>query len=164
MLSTLHTNDAASTISRMLDMGVDPFMVASSSLLVSAQRLVRRLCKYCRKHVDVPKERLLEVGFTKAEVKDTKLFSAQGCSRCTNGYAGRFALLETLPMTEAIQRMVIEGRPALDIKQYAIEKEGMVSLRRCALLNAARGKTSLEEVLRVTMPDEVAVAKEDIEE
>ncbi|MCZ6574521.1 MAG: hypothetical protein O7C98_15290, partial [Planctomycetota bacterium] len=86
-----------------------------------------------------------------------KLHAPIGCSRCTNGYAGRFALLETLPMTDAIQRMVIGGRPALDIKKHAIEEEGMVSLRRCALLNAARGNTSLEEVLRVTMSDTVPV-------
>jgi len=157
VLSTLHTNDAASSISRMLDMGVDPFMVSSSTLLVSAQRLVRRLCKYCRKHVEMPLERLLEVGYTEAEAKQTKLHVPIGCSRCTNGYAGRFALLETLPMTDAIQRMVIGGRPALDIKKHAIEEEGMVSLRRCALLNAARGNTSLEEVLRVTMSDTVPV-------
>ncbi|MFQ5843551.1 MAG: GspE/PulE family protein [Planctomycetota bacterium] len=155
VLSTLHTNDAASSITRMVDMGVDPFMVSSSTLLVSAQRLARRLCRHCRKAVKAPTERLLAVGFTKKEAKDAEIFTANGCGRCKQGYAGRFALLETLPMTEEIQRMVIEGQPALEIKQFAMREQGMISLRRCGLLNALRGNTSLEEVLRVTMPDTV---------
>ncbi|MCP5069779.1 MAG: Flp pilus assembly complex ATPase component [bacterium] len=153
VLSTLHTNDAASTLSRMADMGVDPFMIASSTLLVSAQRLVRRLCSHCRKSYAVKKERLLEVGYTDAEAKSNpKLYKPEGCGRCSNGYAGRFALLETIPITHAVKRMIIDGHSAIEIRAKAIE-EGMITLRRAALLNALRGNTSIEEVLRVTLSD-----------
>jgi type IV pilus assembly protein PilB len=154
VLSTLHTNDAASTISRMVDMGVDPFMVASATLLVSAQRLIRRLCSRCRQPYKVKPDRLRKLGFTDQEI-ETKpdLYLAKGCSRCAQGYAGRFALLETLPITEAIKRMVIDGHSAIEIRNKALE-EGMISLRRCALHNALRGNTSIEEVLRVTLSDE----------
>ena len=152
VLSTLHTNDAASTISRMLDMGVDPFMIASATLLVSAQRLMRRLCKHCKKPMrDVPDDRLLEIGFTQAEINaGIELFEPEGCSRCGQGYAGRFAILETLPMSDGIKKLVVEGQSALQIRNKGLE-EGMIDLRRAALNNAMRGKTSIQEVLRVTM-------------
>ncbi len=154
VLSTLHTNDAAGTISRMVDMGVDPFMVASSTLLVSAQRLIRRLCPHCRDAYDAKPERLLHVGYTQAEVDQRRpIYRAKGCGRCTNGYSGRFALLETLPVSEAIKRMIVDGHSAIEIRNRALE-EGMISLRRCALLNALRGNTSIEEVLRVTLSDD----------
>ncbi len=153
VLSTLHTNDAASTITRMIDMGVDPFMVASATLLVSAQRLMRSLCQHCKKGIRVKKQRLLEVGFTEEEAKrQPEIFQPVGCQRCNQGYAGRFAILETLPMSEEIKRMVIDGHSAIEIRNKAIEL-GMVTLRRAALLNAFRGKTSIEEVLRVTLAD-----------
>ncbi|MHC4471295.1 MAG: GspE/PulE family protein [Planctomycetota bacterium] len=153
VLSTLHTNDAPSTITRMVDMGVDPFMVASSTLLVSAQRLCRRLCAHCKEEVEAPPERLLRVGFTEEEVNESPtIFMARGCTRCNQGYAGRFAILETLPMSEDTKRIIIEGGSALDIRHQALE-EGMITLRRCALLNAMRGNTSIEEVLRVTLDD-----------
>ncbi|MGH7162253.1 MAG: GspE/PulE family protein, partial [Planctomycetota bacterium] len=156
VLSTLHTNDAASTVSRMVDMGVDPFMVGSSTLLVSAQRLARRLCKYCKAPLEQPPvERLLAVGFTEQEAATAQLFRPVGCNRCKLGYAGRFALLETLPMNEDARRMIVEGRPAMEIKNRAVTEHGMISLRRCAVLNAMRGNTSIEEVLRTTMPDDV---------
>ena len=156
VLSTLHTNDAPSTITRMIDMGVDPFMVSSATLMVSAQRLARRLCKYCKEPVGpVPAERLLNLGFLESEVDGAQLFRPAGCSRCKNGYAGRFALLETMPMNEDLKRHIIEGKSSLEIKNRAILEHGMITLRRCGLLNAMRGLTSLEEVLRVTMPDEV---------
>ncbi len=151
VLSTLHTNDAASTISRMVDMGVDPFMVASATLLVSAQRLIRRLCKHCKQPVEAPEERLLKVGYLPHEIKaGITLYKPVGCTRCSQGYSGRFALLETLPMTESIKRMVVAGRSAVDIRQDALAS-GMISLRRAALNNALRGNTSIEEVLRVTL-------------
>ena len=154
VLSTLHTNDAASTITRMIDMGVDPFMVASATLLVSAQRLIRRLCPSCKESYDPPAERLRELGFSDEEIKaKPKLHRPKGCGRCgQSGYAGRFALLETLPVTEGIKRMVIDGHSAIEIRNKALE-EGMISLRRCAILNAIRGNTSIEEVLRVTLSD-----------
>ena len=155
VLSTLHTNDAPSTITRMIDMGVDPFMVASSTLLVSAQRLCRRLCQHCKEELRAPAERLLAVGFTDEEIEQQPvLYSARatGCTRCTGGYSGRFAILETLPMTDDIKRIIIEGGSALDIRQQALDN-GMITLRRCAILNALRGNTSIEEVLRVTITD-----------
>ena len=153
VLSTLHTNDAASTITRMVDMGVDPFMVASATLMVSAQRLVRRLCSRCREKITVKPEKMLTLGYSDEEIDATPdFFRPVGCSRCAQGYSGRFGLLETLPMTEAIKRMVIDGNSAIEIRHRALE-EGMISLRRCALLNAMRGNTSIDEVLRVTLAE-----------
>jgi type IV pilus assembly protein PilB len=153
VLSTLHTNDAASTITRMLDMGVDPFMVASSTLLVSAQRLMRKLCEHCKEPQEAPAERLLEIGLTESEVagKPT-VWRAVGCPRCNHGYAGRFAILETLPVREEIKRAIVDGKSSLEIRRIAVEM-GMVTLRRCALRNALRGRSSVEEVLRVTLDD-----------
>jgi type IV pilus assembly protein PilB len=152
VLTTLHTNDAPSTITRMTDMGCDPFLVASSVLLVSAQRLARSLCQGCREPAQFPVERLVEIGFRPEEAQGATLHRAVGCARCSAGYRGRFALLETMPMTEELKRMVVERRPLDEIKRKALE-QGMLTLRRCAILNALRGKTSIEEVLRVTMPD-----------
>ena len=155
VLSTLHTNDAAGTITRMVDMGVDPFMVASSTLLVSAQRLMRRICSRCRVEVKVTPEKMKKLGYLDEEIAEKPIFyQASGCARCAGGYAGRFALLETLPMTDAIKRMVIDGHSAIEIRKKALE-EGMISLRRAALLNAMRGTTSVEEVMRVTLSDDV---------
>jgi len=156
VLSTLHTNDAPSTITRMIDMGVDPFMVSSATLLVSAQRLARRLCKYCKAPLDkAPPERLMSIGFTPEEAEIAELYKPVGCPRCKNGYTGRFALLETMPLNEDLKRMIIEGKSSLALKNAAIVDHKMITLRRCGILNAMRANTSLEEVLRVTMPDEV---------
>ncbi len=154
VLSTLHTNDAASAVTRMVDMGLDPFLVSSSVLLICAQRLARKLCDNCKTPVDVPKDRLLSMGFLESDfTEDLQLYgSGGGCSRCNNGFRGRFALLETLPMTDTLRRSVVEGASSLELKDKAIG-EGMISLRRAALLNAMRGKTSLEEVMRVTLGD-----------
>jgi len=137
----------------MVDMGVDPFLIASSVNLVSAQRLCRQLCDECKEEEDLPSERLEAMGFTEEEIKSKPAFyKPVGCSRCAGGYKGRFALLETLPVSEDIKQAVINGASAVDIKKIAL-KEGMVTLRRCGLANAMRGKTSLEEVMRVTMED-----------
>jgi len=153
VLSTLHTNDAPSTMTRMADMGVDPFMIATSVVLVSAQRLCRRLCPDCRQEVEIPPERLLALGLAEEDLAEKPTFyQAKGCPRCAAGYKGRFALLETLPVTEGIRRVLIDGGSAVDIKKLALE-EGMVTLRKCGLYNAMRGNTSLEEVMRVTMAD-----------
>jgi type IV pilus assembly protein PilB len=154
VFSTLHTNDAPSTITRMIDMGVDPFMVASSVLLVAAQRLGRRLCSECKQPVEIPRETLLLEGFTEEDLAENPtLYEAGGCDRCSGkGLKGRFALLETMPLTEEIRRIIIEGGSAMDIRSKALE-EGMLTLRRVGLLNVLRGITSLEEVLRVTLRD-----------
>jgi type IV pilus assembly protein PilB len=155
VLSTLHTNDAASTVTRMVDMGLDPFMVASSVLLIAAQRLSRKLCENCKEPTDEipPRERLLEIGFRPEECENLTLYRPMGCSRCSQGYKGRFALLETLVMNDEMKRMIIAGASAVDIKQRAIQS-GMLTLRRAGILNVIRGKTSLEEVLRVTVADD----------
>jgi type IV pilus assembly protein PilB len=162
VLSTLHTNDSASTITRLIDMGIDPFMVSSSLLLVSAQRLLRKLCAECKQQMEVqpPVERLAEIGFLPAEVKESRLCRPVGCQRCANGYRGRFAVLEALEVDDGLRKMVISGASAYDIKNYGIHQKNMITLRRCGILNATRGKTSIEEVLRMTMHDE-SVPEED---
>jgi len=154
VLSTLHTNDAASTITRMVDMGLDSFMVSSSVLLICAQRLCRKLCEQCKQPVQIPAERLLSLGMTEEEIAQATLFgpTSEGCARCAKGYKGRFALLESMLFTEPIKRMVVQEKPVMEIKKQGIE-EGMITLRRAALLNAMRGKTSMEEVVRVTLAD-----------
>ena len=156
VLSTLHTNDAPSTITRMVDMGCDPFMVSSSTLLICAQRLGRRLCANCKKPADIPKAALLKLGYLEEDFDDPDipmtLFEPVGCPRCNKGYKGRFALLETMRMTEAVKRMVVEGAHLADIKKQALA-DGMLTLRRCGLLNAARGVTSLQEIEAQTMAD-----------
>ena len=151
VFSTLHTNDAPSTVTRMIDMGVDPFLVASATQCIAAQRLARRLCNECKRPLETQPqaEHLLGLGFTEDEIKDLTLHEAVGCNRCSNGYKGRFALLETLPMTEDLRRCVISGGSALEIRDVALS-QGMVTLRRAALMNVMRGKTSIEEVLRIT--------------
>jgi type IV pilus assembly protein PilB len=162
VLSTLHTNDAPSTITRMVDMGVDPFMVASSTLLVSAQRLCRKLCSSCREPVEAPpRERLTALGMIETDFQDEAVphtyFRNKGCQRCNNGYAGRFAILETLPMTEDVKRIIIKGGSAQEIKKAALAN-GMMTLRRCGLRAAARGRTSLEAVIATTIQDQEGVA------
>ena len=154
VLSTLHTNDAPSTITRMLDMGMDPFMVASATLLICAQRLGRVLCPHCKESLEMSRDALLKAGFSEQQLdsEDFDPYRPVGCNRCTNGYKGRFALLETMRMTEGIKRMVVERAHISDIKTKARE-EGMVTLRDAGLANVARGKTSLEEVMRITMDD-----------
>jgi len=154
VLSTLHTNDAAQAVTRLVDMGVDPFMVSSSVICVAAQRLARRLCAHCRLEAEVPRKELLFVGFQESELEDLKIYGPrkEGCPRCKGGYRGRMALLETLTLDNDIKRMVIEGRSSQELKNHAMER-GMITLRRAGLMNVARGKTSLEEVLRTTMSD-----------
>ena len=155
VFSTLHTNDAASSISRLVDMGIDPFMVASATICVAAQRLVRKLCEKCKEEETKmpPMADLLKIGIREEDEGTLKLWKAVGCANCTAGYKGRFAILEALGVDEDIRRMVIERRSAMDIKSTAIRDKGMLSLRRCGVLNAMRGRTTLEEVLRVTMGD-----------
>jgi len=152
VLSTLHTNDAAGTVDRLVDMGIDRFMVASSVIMASAQRLLRRLCSSCRKPIEKlpPEDYLVSVGFRADEIRDLILYEPAGCQQCRNGYKGRFAILEAMPMDSQIRRMIVEKKASQDIKEYAT-KSGMTTLRRCAILNAIRGRTSLQEVLNMTM-------------
>jgi type IV pilus assembly protein PilB len=164
VLSTLHTNDAPGTISRMADMGVDPFMIASSTLLVSAQRLCRKLCAACKEPIEMPPvERLFSLGYKDEDLQgDVQFFQPRGCPRCNQGYGGRFAILETLPMSDDIKRIVVKGGSSQDIKKCALANN-MLTLRRCGLRAAARGRTSLEEVLRVTLNDKAGNVADDVQ-
>jgi type IV pilus assembly protein PilB len=157
VLSTLHTNDAPSTITRIIDMGIEPLMVASTLNVVLAQRLGRRLCSNCK--IDVPKDeipdraQLLHMGFKPEDVEGLKMKKPMGCSLCANGYKGRFALVECLEMNDRIRKIIISGGTDMEIRKVALET-GMISLRRAGLLNVMRGVTSLEEVIRNTVGDE----------
>ncbi|MBI5779694.1 MAG: Flp pilus assembly complex ATPase component TadA [Planctomycetes bacterium] len=152
VLSTLHTNDAASSISRLIDMGVDKFLVASSVILIAAQRLARKLCDSCKKPMEkLPViEKMVEIGFKESECKSSSIYRPTGCPRCNKGYKGRFAFLEALEIDDEMRRMIIKGSSVMDIKDYALKQKNMISLRRCGILNILRGKTSIEEVLRMT--------------
>jgi len=152
VFSTLHTNDAPSTVTRMVDMGVEPFLVGAATLLIAAQRLGRKLCTECKDKDDMPMEALIEAGMTEEQAKGAKIFKPKGCGRCSGGYKGRFALLETMPLNEALRRVITEGGTSLDIKREALT-QNMQTLRQVGLENALRGKTSMEEILSITMSD-----------
>lgn len=150
VLSTLHTNDAPSTLTRLMNMGIPTFNIASSVLLITAQRLVRRLCT-CKKALDAPIETLLNAGFTESDMDGSwHLYGPVGCDRCKGtGYKGRVGLYQVMPVTEAIQRLIMANGTALDIAEQA-RKEGVSDLRRSGLLKVKQGLTSLEEVLGST--------------
>jgi len=155
VFSTLHTNDAPSTITRMVDMGIEPFLAASSVVCVCAQRLAKKICEDCAKPIEqLPSnESLLEFGFSEEDIdRGITLYEPVGCARCERGFKGRFAILETMPLNDPLRRVIIRGGTALDIKDTALSQR-MQTLRRVGLLNAMRGRTSFEEVLRVTMGD-----------
>ena len=154
VLSTLHTNDAVGTITRMIDMGMDPFNISSACILICAQRLARKLCSACKQETKYDKSVYIRLGYSEEDVlkPDFQVFKPVGCQRCNAGYKGRFAVLETMRMTEPLKRLVVERRTAAELKQQALA-DGMLTLRRCGLLNAARGVTSLEEVETSTMAD-----------
>ncbi len=150
VMSTLHTNDAPTTLTRLMNMGVAPFNIASSVLLITAQRLARRLCENCKKPADYPRESLLRAGFKDTELDGSwKPYRAVGCSACTNGYKGRVGLYQVMPITEAIQRIILAEGTALDIAQQA-QKEGVRDLRQAGLVKVRSGVTTLEEVITVT--------------
>jgi type IV pilus assembly protein PilB len=151
VLSTLHTNDAPSTINRLMNMGIEPFLVATSINLICAQRLVRRVCSNCTEEVETPPQMLIQVGFAPDEVKSLKLKRGRGCDRCNNGgYKGRIGLFEALQFTDEIRDMILSGASSIELKRKAIE-EGMVSLRMAGLQKIREGATTLEEVLRETV-------------
>jgi type IV pilus assembly protein PilB len=151
VLSTLHTNDAPSTISRLMNMGIEPFLVASSVNLICAQRLVRRLCADCRKdHPHDPKA-LVDAGFTPEEAQKVIPKTSVGCDRCNNtGYKGRVGLYEVMEITEELRELILVGASALELRRKAID-EGMITLRRSGLLKVMDGVTSIEEVARETV-------------
>ncbi len=150
VLSTLHTNDAPTTLTRLLNMGVAPFNIASSVILITAQRLARRLCDICRQQADYPREALLRAGFQAEDLDGSwKPYRAVGCSACNSGYKGRVGLYQVMPITEAQQRLILSEGTALDIADQA-RKDGVRDLRQAGLLKVRAGMTSLEEVIAVT--------------
>ena len=153
VLATLHTNSAAATPMRLVEMGLEPFLVTSSISGVLAQRLARRLCVHCKEPYEVSEEDILGSGWTPDEIKEftteSTFYRAIGCSACSNtGYRGRKALAEMMPMTEEIERVIIEGGSVEEIHRLAVA-QGMVTLRQSGLRKAMEGETTLEEVLRV---------------
>jgi type IV pilus assembly protein PilB len=150
VMSTLHTNDAPTTLTRLLNMGVPPFNIASSVLLITAQRLARRLCENCKSPAEYPREALLKAGFADTDIDGSwKPYRAVGCSACNNGYKGRVGLYQVMPMTEAIQRIILAEGTALDIATQA-QKDGVRDLRQSGLVKVRAGVTTLEEVITVT--------------
>jgi type IV pilus assembly protein PilB len=150
VLSTLHTNDAPTTLTRMRNMGIAPFNIASSVTLITAQRLARRLCTSCKAPVDVPEKALLDAGFKASEIDGTWMaYRPVGCSSCNSGYKGRVGIYQVMPVSEEIQRIILRDGSAPDIAAQAA-KEGVDSLRRSGLKKVKLGLTSLEEVLAVT--------------
>jgi type IV pilus assembly protein PilB len=150
VLSTLHTNDAPTTLTRMLNMGIAPFNIASAVILITAQRLARRLCPNCKAPHDIPHETLLDAGFKEEEVDGTWTpYKPVGCSACNNGYKGRVGIYQVMPISEEMQSIILSNGSAIDIAKQA-DKEGVRSLRRSGLMKVRQGLTSLEEVLGCT--------------
>ena len=150
VLSTLHTNDAPTTLTRMRNMGIAPFNIASSVILITAQRLARRLCPVCKAPADIPHETLLEAGYREEDLDGSWVtYRAVGCSACNNGYKGRVGIYQVMPISEEIQRIILRDGSALEIAEQA-RNEGVRSLRESGLHKARLGLTSLEEVLAVT--------------
>jgi type IV pilus assembly protein PilB len=151
VLSTLHTNDAPSTVNRLMNMGIEPFLVATSVHLICAQRLVRRICKECKAPMEVPAQALIDAGYTPEEAKDVQPQKGRGCGTCNNtGYKGRVGLYEVFQLTDEIRQLVLEGASSIELRLRASE-EGMISLRRSGLVKVRDGQTTMEEVVRETV-------------
>lgn len=157
ILSTLHTNDSAGAITRLIDMGVEPFLVASSLILASAQRLMRKICENCKEEMPVPAEVLERLGLESAEIKKRSIktfYKGRGCQRCNDtGYYGRIAILEALLIDDPVRSMIMRKASSDEIKEYAVKQTKMMTLRDNAIQNCIMGVTTLEEVLRVTSED-----------
>jgi type IV pilus assembly protein PilB len=153
VLSTLHTNDAPSSISRLLNMGIEPFLVSASLILIAAQRLARKVCQECKEEEKIPVPALVQLGFSEEDAKTTTCYKGKGCSVCGNsGYKGRIALYEIMPVGSEIREMVLEGASADELKKTAI-RLGMKTLRMSGLTKVKEGVTTVEEILRVTFGD-----------
>jgi type IV pilus assembly protein PilB len=151
VLSTLHTNDAPATLMRLVNMGVAPFNVASSVMLITAQRLARKLCTQCRRAEDIPPEALLQAGFTDEDLDGSwQAFGPVGCENCkSTGYKGRLGIYEVMPITDAMRQLIMRGANVLEIAEQS-QKEGVKNLRQSGLLKVKQGVTSLEEIEAVT--------------
>jgi type IV pilus assembly protein PilB len=148
VLSTLHTNDAPSTIIRLIDMGIDSYLVATSVILIAAQRLVRRICPACKEEINIPPKALLNIGFSEEEAATIKVYKGKGCPKCNNtGYKGRVALYEVMQVSPAIRDMILSGASVADIRKQSID-EGMLTLRQSGLTKIRNGVTTIEEVIR----------------
>src|SRR5689334_455786 len=151
VLSTLHTNGAPETISRLMNMGIEPFLVATAVHLICAQRLIRRICVECREEVPMPPQAKVEAGFTPEEAKTVKIFKGRGCPNCNGtGYKGRAGLYEVMEIDDEIRELILIGASAVELKKKAIER-GMITLRRSGLTKVKDGVTTLEEVARETL-------------
>jgi type IV pilus assembly protein PilB len=152
VMSTLHTNDSASSINRLIDMGIEPFLVSSSVIMIVAQRLVRRLCDKCKTEVKMHAEALAELGITESP-DELSMYEAKGCVACNDtGYKGRLGLYEVMEITPGVREMIVERASTSEIKKKSIE-EGMMTLRLDGLDKFKKGMTSLEEVLRESATD-----------
>jgi len=153
VLSTLHTNDAPSTVNRLLNMGIEPFLVSSACNLILAQRLARKICKECRTKLPSAEKVLVDLGVPPAEAAKMEVFKGSGCATCGGtGYKGRIALYEVMPFSEPVKELVLNGASSAEIKRAAI-REGMKTLRMSGITKVAEGVTTIEEILRVTMAD-----------
>jgi type IV pilus assembly protein PilB len=151
VLSTLHTNDAPSSVNRLVNMGIEPFLVANSVNLIAAQRLVRKVCEFCKEPHDIPAVRLKEAGMAEHQLSDVRAMKGRGCDRCGGtGYKGRVGLFEIMEVTESLRDLVLHNPPVVDLRELAI-KEGMSTLRQSGLAKVRDGVTTLEEVVRETM-------------
>jgi type IV pilus assembly protein PilB len=151
VLSTLHTNDAPSTISRLMNMGIEPFLVATSVNLICAQRLVRRICANCKEVLPVPHQAMLDAGYTEEEIPKTQIFIGKGCGTCNKtGYKGRVGLYEVMEINDELRELILVGASALELKKKAVDN-GMLSLRHSGLIKVALGMTTIEEVVRETV-------------
>ncbi len=151
VLSTLHTNDAPSTISRLMNMGIEPFLVATSVNLICAQRLVRKICSNCRETLKVPEQAMLDAGYTQEELATTQISVGKGCGTCNKtGYKGRVGLYEVMEISDELRELVLVGASALELKKKAMDN-GMLTLRRSGLTKVALGMTTIEEVVRETV-------------
>ena len=151
VLSTLHTNDAPSTVSRLVNMGIEPFLVATSVNIIQAQRLIRRICSNCKEEVSLPPEGLIEVGFKADEASSIQLYKGRGCSTCNNtGFKGRVGLYEVMEITDELRELIIIGASAMELRRKAIEL-GMITLRESGLCKIRQGITTIEEVVKETV-------------
>ena len=151
VLSTLHTNDAPSTINRLMNMGIEPFLVSTSVNLICAQRLVRKICKECREEIQMPAQALVDVGFHLDEAQRVKLYKGRGCANCNNtGYRGRVGLFEVMEMSEDVRELILSGASAMELRRKSME-EGMISLRASGIQKVREGMTTVEEIVRETV-------------
>jgi type IV pilus assembly protein PilB len=147
VFSTLHTNDAPSTISRLTDMGIPPFLVASATKLIMAQRMIRKICQSCKQEIEVDPERLIRLGVPENEVGQFPVFEGRGCNECNGtGMSGRTGIFEVMPISGTVEKMILDRVSVPDIRRQACE-EGMLTLRQAALMKLKRGLTNVQEVM-----------------